>query len=50
MFGNSVWHYIYKFRIYFDEELASFGYVVGVFLPPKFELISENFKLVSQRK
>jgi len=30
------------------KKLATFGYVVGVFLPRKFKLISENFKLVSQ--
>ena len=32
------------------KKLAIFGYVVGVFLPLKFKFISDNFKLVSQRK
>jgi hypothetical protein len=36
--------------VYFGEELATFDYVVGVLLPRKFKLISENFKLVSQQK
>ena len=31
------------------NKLATFGYVTGVSLPRKFKLISENFKLVSQR-
>jgi hypothetical protein len=29
------------------ERLATFAYVVGVFLPSKFKLIYENFKMVS---
>jgi hypothetical protein len=32
------------------ERLATFDYVVGVFLPRKFKLIHANFKMVSQRK
>jgi len=39
-----------KSIVYFDEERATFGYVVDVFLPRKLKLISENIKLVSQRK
>ena len=30
------------------KKLATFGYVVSAFLPRKFKLISENFKMVSQ--
>ena len=37
-----------KFMVYFGEELATFGYVVGVFLPRKFQLILRIFELVSQ--
>jgi hypothetical protein len=32
------------------KKFATFGYVVGVFLPRKFKLNYENFKLVGQRK
>jgi hypothetical protein len=39
-----------KFMVYFGEELATFGYVVGVFLPWKFQLILKIFELVSQRR
>jgi hypothetical protein len=39
-----------KFMIYFGEELATFGYVVGVFLPRKFKIILRIFELVSQGK
>ena len=31
------------------NKLANFLYVTGVFLPRKFKLTAENFKLVSQR-
>jgi hypothetical protein len=37
-----------KFMVYFGEELVTFGYVVGVFLPRKFQLILRIFELVSQ--
>jgi hypothetical protein len=49
MLGNSVWHCVYKFMVYFGEELATFLYVV-VFFPWKFKLILRMFELVSQRK
>jgi len=39
-----------KFLVYFHEELATFDYVVGAFLPRKFKFISENLKLVKRRK
>jgi hypothetical protein len=32
-----------QLMVYFDEEISTFGYVVGVILPSKFKLISENF-------
>jgi len=32
-----------KFMVYFGEELATFGYVVGVFLLQKFQLNFKNF-------
>jgi hypothetical protein len=32
-----------KFMVYFGEELATFGYVVGVFLPWKFQFILRIF-------
>jgi len=51
MFGNSVRHYVYNiYGFVARKKLATFGYVVEVFLQRKFKLISENFKLVSQRK
>jgi hypothetical protein len=48
IFGNSVWGCVYKICGFIS--VKKFGYVVGVFLPRKFIIISENFKLVSQRK
>jgi hypothetical protein len=36
------------FMYYSVEELATFGYVVGVFLPRKFQVILRIFDLVSQ--
>jgi len=36
--------------VYFGEELATFGYVAGVFLQGKFKLILRIFEMVSQRK
>jgi hypothetical protein len=32
------------------KKLATFGYIVDVYLPRKFKFISENFKLVSRTK
>jgi hypothetical protein len=49
IFGNSVWQCVYKIKVYSVKKLETFGYVVDVFLPRKFKLISEKFKLVSQR-
>jgi hypothetical protein len=44
MFGNSVWHYVYKNLWFISvKKLATFGYVVGVFIPRKFTLVSDNF-------
>jgi hypothetical protein len=34
--------------VYFGNELATFGYVLGVPIPEKF-LFSENFKLINQK-
>jgi len=48
MFGNSVCHCVYKFMVYFGEELATFLYVVDFFSPWKFKLILIIFELVSQ--
>jgi hypothetical protein len=31
------------------KKLATFGYVVGVFLPRKFNLISKNFYIVNKK-
>jgi hypothetical protein len=39
-----------KFMVYFGEELATFGYVVGIFLQRKFELTLRIFELVRERK
>jgi hypothetical protein len=51
MFENSVWHSVYKiYGFVSGKKLATFGYVVDVYLPRKFKLISEFFKLVIQRE
>jgi len=51
MFGDYVWYCVYKtYDFVSGKKLATFGHVVDAFLPRKFKLISENFKLVSQRK
>ena len=51
MFVNSVWHCAYKNLWFISmKKLATFGYIVDVFLSRKFKFISENFKLVSWRK
>jgi len=39
-----------KLMDYFDVEISTFGYVVGVFHTRIIKIISENFKLVSQLK
>jgi len=31
MFGNSVWHCVYKFMVYIGEELETFVYAVDFF-------------------
>ena len=37
MFGNSVWHCAYKYLWFISmKKLATFGYIVDVFLPWKF--------------
>ena len=38
-----------KFIVYSSEEIATFGYVVGVFFPGKFKLIFREF-LIGQPK
>jgi hypothetical protein len=51
MFGNSLWHSVYKILGFISvKKLATFNYVVGVFSHRNLSLFSENFKLVSQRK
>jgi hypothetical protein len=51
MFGTSVWHCVYKNLWFISvKKLLTFSNVVGIFLPWKFKLISDNFKLVSQWK
>jgi hypothetical protein len=51
LFRNSVWHCVYKiYGFVSSKKLATVGHVVEVFLSRKFKRISENFKLVSQRK
>ena len=53
MRGLDVWKLsdfvVTTFMVYLVEELATFGYIVGVFLPRKFKLILRIFYLVSQR-
>ena len=50
IFGNFVWHFVYKNLWFISvKKLATFSYIVEVFLPQKSNLISENFKLVSQK-
>jgi hypothetical protein len=49
IFGNSVWHCFYKIYGFIPvRQLATIVNVEGVFMPRKFNLISENFKLFSQ--
>jgi len=53
--GLEVWNFclalcLKKLWFISMKKLAIFGYVVGVYITQKFRLISENFKLISQRK
>jgi hypothetical protein len=51
LFRNCVWHCFYKISGFFSgKKLATFGYVVEVFLPRKYKRISENVCLVSNLK
>jgi len=51
IFGNPVWHCFYKIYDFISvKKLKTFGYVVGIFSPWRFKLISKKLKLVSQRK
>jgi hypothetical protein len=44
MFGNSVWHCVDRIcGFIWAKKLATFGYVLGVFLPRKFKLIFREF-------
>jgi hypothetical protein len=43
-FGNSVWHCVDRINGFISvKKLATFGYVLGVFLPRKFKLIFWEF-------
>jgi len=54
MRGLDVWKFYFAWCLQLlfisTKKLVNFGYVVVIFLPRKFKLIYENFKLVSQRK